>query len=158
MGRIVAFRITDECIECKACLGACSYQAVVHVPAVDVHPQYRINASACTHCWPFVPAPRCVDVCPVGCIVLDTEHPGPAVSVIREELGKVVAVAGLRDAGRMIARLRQWVRKWIGSLPGGAQGRGAADQLLDFYNWLALLESEFAPDGAGKDSGETQES
>ena len=103
----MAFRITDECIECKACLGTCPYEAVVYVRVVDVHPHYRIDPAACTHCWPFDPASRCVDVCPVGCIVLDTEQLGPAASVIREEFGKVVAVAGPRDARRMIARLRQ---------------------------------------------------
>jgi len=154
----VALRITDECIECKACLGTCPYQAVVYVRVVDRHPHYRIDPATCTHCWPFDPAPRCVDVCPVGCIVHDAGHLAPAVSVIREEFGNVVDVAGPREAGRVIARLRHWVRKWIRSLPGGVQGRGTADQLLDFCNWLALLESEFAPDGAGTDSRETQES
>lgn len=141
--RTVAFRITDTCIECQACLEACSYQAVLHVRAVDVHPRYAIDPAACTHCWPFDPRPQCPDVCPVRCIVLDPECPTPPLQLIREELGKVLAVAGSYEAARTVAQLRRWVREWAVGLLGDGTAAVDLDKVLDFYNRLCLIEREF---------------
>jgi len=136
----VAFRITDTCIECQACLEACPYQAVLHVRGADIHPRYTINPAACTHCWPFDSRPPCPDVCPV---VLDPECPTPPLQVIREELGKVLAVAGSYEAARTVAQLRRWVREWAVGLLGDGTATVDLDKVLDFYNRLCLIEREF---------------
>ncbi len=145
----MAFRITGDCIECKACLGACEYQAIFHVRSPDAHPCFTIDPSACSHCWPFDQHPRCVEVCPVECIVIDAERPVPSVQALRGELERVLAVAGPYEAARMIARLRQWVREWSAHLLSARPVAVDPDTVLDFYNALSLIEEELRPMDAG---------
>jgi ferredoxin len=142
-GQVLAFRITGDCIECKACLEACEYQAIFHVRSPDAHPCFTIDPSACSHCWPFDQHPRCVNVCPIECIVIDAECPTPPLQLIREELGKVLAVAGSYEAARTVAQLRRWVREWAVGLLGDGTAAVDLDKVLDFYNRLCLIEREF---------------
>lgn len=148
--RPLALRITDSCIECMACMDVCSYQAVCDVRGVEACPGIAIDPSACTHCWPFDPRPRCVDICPVDCIIVDGDWPVPSVQLIRRELEQVLSVAGPFEAARTIARLRQWIREWHAGTASSALAAVDVDKVLDFYNFLSLLEREYSPcDAAG---------
>lgn len=141
----MTFQITDECIECQACLEVCAYQAISQVPAAEAGRAIVINPSACTHCWPFDQHPRCVLVCPVDCIVVDPDQPVPLAQLIRRELKHVLNLAGPFEAARMTARMRQWVREWFAGAIWDADHLVDADRVLDFYNFLSLMETEFAP-------------
>jgi NAD-dependent dihydropyrimidine dehydrogenase PreA subunit len=141
----MTFRITDDCIECQACLEVCAYQAISQVPAAEAGLAIVINPSACTHCWPFDQHPRCVLVCPVDRIVVDPDQPVPLAQLIRRDLKQVLNLAGPFEAARMTARMRQWVRDWFAGAIWDADRLDDADRVLDFYNFLSLMETEFAP-------------
>jgi ferredoxin len=64
----MAKMINEECIECGACLPECPNDAVNEGVATHV-PVYWIDAERCTECVGFHDSPRCVEVCPVDCIV-----------------------------------------------------------------------------------------
>lgn len=83
-------------------------------------------------------------MCPVRCIVLDPECPTPCLQLIREELGKVLAVAGSYEAMCTVAQLRRWVREWAVGLLGDGTATVDLDKVLDFYNRLCLIEREFS--------------
>lgn len=143
--RSLALRITDGCIECMACMDVCSYQAVCDVRRVEACPGVTIDPSVCTHCWPLDPRPRCVDVCPVDCLVVDGDWPVPPVQLIRCELEQVLSVAGPFETARTIARLRQWIRESYTDAASSGPAAVDLDQVLDFYNFLSLLEREYSP-------------
>ena len=53
----MAYKITDECIACGACIDECP------VNAISEGDIYSINADECTDCS------TCADACPTGAIV-----------------------------------------------------------------------------------------
>ncbi|MDD2220672.1 MAG: 4Fe-4S binding protein [Clostridia bacterium] len=53
----MAYKITDECIACGACIDECP------VNAISEGDIYSINADECTGCG------ACADACPTGAIV-----------------------------------------------------------------------------------------
>ncbi len=144
----MAFRITDECIDCQACLEVCAYQAIRRTQAADGARRLVLVPSACTHCWPFAPRPKCVNVCPVNCIVVDPDQPVPPIHLIREELEAVLRIAGPFEAGRIIRGLRQWVRAWFVDVTCSESTDISVDKVLDFDSTLRLLERELAPSSA----------
>ncbi len=56
----MAFKITDECINCGACAAECPVNAITE--GAD---KYEIDADACIDCG------NCAAVCPVGAPVED---------------------------------------------------------------------------------------
>lgn len=76
----MAMMITDECIDCGACLTVCPNDAVNEGVSTDV-PVYWIDAERCTECVGVYDEPQCDEVCPVECIV-----PNPDVPETEDEL------------------------------------------------------------------------
>ncbi len=87
----MAIKITDDCINCDACISECPNNAIYEPDeewafadgtAMDVdekhEPQsdefYYIVADKCTECKGFHDEPQCAAVCPVDCCVPDEEH------------------------------------------------------------------------------------
>jgi ferredoxin len=99
----MAIIITDECINCDACISECPNNAIyepdqawayadetalkglVTLPAggeVDADVEndpisdefYFIVPDKCTECKGFHDEPQCASVCPVDCCILDTNH------------------------------------------------------------------------------------
>lgn len=62
--------ITDECINCDVCEPECPNGAIS--PGAEI---YVIDPTLCTECVGHFDTPQCIDVCPVDCIVLDSETP-----------------------------------------------------------------------------------
>lgn len=66
----MALIITDECINCDVCEPVCPNTAIYQGDSI-----YEIRRSHCTECVGHFEAPQCVAVCPVDCIIKDTNHP-----------------------------------------------------------------------------------
>jgi ferredoxin len=60
----MAMTINDECIACGACVPECPSEAIS-----EGDPLYTIDASVCVECEGHFESPRCIEVCPVDCIV-----------------------------------------------------------------------------------------
>ena len=65
----MAMKILAECINCAACEPECPNEAITADVAI-----YVIDVERCTECVGAYPSPRCVEVCPVDCIVHDLDH------------------------------------------------------------------------------------
>ncbi len=141
----MALRITDDCIECLACLEVCPLQAIStsHAAAVGIA-RVTIDPAACSHCSPLDRHPRCARVCPVDCIVVDPKRPVPPAHLIRRELEQLLSVVGPFEVARTIVRMRQWVREWFEEAVRSSTGSVDADQILDFYSFLGLIEREYS--------------
>ena len=61
--------ITDDCIACDACREECPNQAIE-----EGDPVYIIDSDRCTECVGHYEEPACIEVCPVECIILDTNN------------------------------------------------------------------------------------
>ena len=61
--------ITDECINCDVCEPECPNGAITMGEEI-----YQINSDLCTECVGHFETSQCVDVCPVDCIIPDTNH------------------------------------------------------------------------------------
>jgi ferredoxin len=64
----MAYRITDECIACGACLPECPNEAIGEG---DI---YVIDPAKCTECYGFFAEQQCASVCPVSACVADPAH------------------------------------------------------------------------------------
>ncbi len=65
----MAFKITDECINCGACEPECPNMAIT---AGDEF--FEIELDKCTECVGHFDESQCAAVCPVDCCVPDPEH------------------------------------------------------------------------------------
>ena len=65
----MAYKITDECINCGACEPECPNQAI---SASDEF--YVIDFNKCTECVGHHDEPQCASVCPVDCCIPDPDH------------------------------------------------------------------------------------
>jgi ferredoxin len=65
----MAYKITDECINCGACEPECPNQAIS--AGDDI---YLIDPEKCTECVGHHDASQCAAVCPVDCCVPDPDH------------------------------------------------------------------------------------
>jgi ferredoxin len=72
----VAYKITDECINCGACEPECPNQAISAGDEI-----YIIDPEKCTECVGHFDASQCAAVCPVDACVPDPDH-----KEMREEL------------------------------------------------------------------------
>jgi ferredoxin len=61
--------ITDDCIACDACREECPNEAIE-----EGDPVYIIDSDRCTECVGHYEEPACIEVCPVECIILDTNN------------------------------------------------------------------------------------
>lgn len=66
----MALLITDDCINCDVCEPECPNDAIFLGEEI-----YQIDWTRCTECVGHFETSQCVEVCPVKCIPLDTEHP-----------------------------------------------------------------------------------
>ncbi|MDZ7271891.1 MAG: YfhL family 4Fe-4S dicluster ferredoxin [candidate division KSB1 bacterium] len=60
----MAMKITEECISCGACEPECPVSAISEGDEI-----YVIDPAVCVECKGHYDSPRCVEVCPVDCIV-----------------------------------------------------------------------------------------
>jgi len=65
----MAFKITEECINCGACEPECPNQAIS--PGDE---RYVIDPEKCTECVGSFDESQCAAVCPVDCCVPDPDH------------------------------------------------------------------------------------
>ncbi len=65
----MAYKITEECINCGACEPECPNQAISPGDVV-----YEIDPAKCTECVGFFDEAQCAAVCPVNCCIPDPEH------------------------------------------------------------------------------------
>lgn len=65
----MALIITDECINCDVCEPECPNDAIFQGELI-----YEITSSKCTECVGHFDRPQCQEVCPVSCIILDSNH------------------------------------------------------------------------------------
>jgi ferredoxin len=65
----MAYKITDECINCGACEPECPNQAIT--AGDDI---YIIDPEKCTECVGHHDSSQCAAVCPVDCCVADPDH------------------------------------------------------------------------------------
>lgn len=141
----MAMRITDDCVECSACINACPCDAIALDPVAGA--RVAIEPLDCSHCWPFHQRPQCVQVCPVHCIFVDPTHPVPPLPLIRRLLELILMVNGPRITAKLIVRMRGWLHNWFRVAIHVGTDVVAVDEILDFYNGLRLIEAEYAPVG-----------
>lgn len=65
----MAYKITEDCINCGACEPECKNEAIKEGETV-----YTIDPAKCTECVGWFDSPRCVEVCPVDCCILAPNH------------------------------------------------------------------------------------
>jgi ferredoxin len=65
----MAYKITEECINCGACEPECPNQAITAGDEI-----YLIETEKCTECVGHHDSSQCAAVCPVDCCVPDPDH------------------------------------------------------------------------------------
>ena len=65
----MALIITEECINCGACVPECPNEAISEGEDIFI-----IDPDKCTECVGWYDEPQCVQVCPVDSIVDDPDH------------------------------------------------------------------------------------
>ena len=65
----MAYKITEECINCGACEPECPNQAITASDEI-----YVIDPEKCTECVGHHDSSQCAAVCPVDCCVPDPDH------------------------------------------------------------------------------------
>jgi ferredoxin len=81
----MALLITDHCINCDVCEPECPNGAIS-----EGAEYYVIDPRRCTECVGHHDHPRCIEVCPVECIIPDPAH----VESREQLLEKYRALAG----------------------------------------------------------------
>ncbi len=64
----MAYMITEDCINCGACDPECPNNAIS-----QGEPVFVIDPNLCTECVGYYDEPQCISVCPVDCIVLNSD-------------------------------------------------------------------------------------
>ena len=65
----MAYKITEECINCGACEPGCKNEAIKEGETI-----YVIDPDRCTECIGWFESPQCVELCPVDCCLPDPAH------------------------------------------------------------------------------------
>jgi ferredoxin len=65
----MAYKITEECINCGACEPECPNEAIIAGDEI-----YEIDPDKCTECVGAFDESQCVAVCPVDACVHDPDH------------------------------------------------------------------------------------
>lgn len=65
----MAYKITEDCINCGACEPECKNVAISEGENI-----YIIDPEKCTECVGWFKSSRCAEVCPVDCCVPDPAH------------------------------------------------------------------------------------
>jgi ferredoxin len=65
----MALIIADDCIACDACREECPNEAIE-----ENEPVYFIDPDRCTECVGYYDEPSCIAVCPVDCIIPDSNN------------------------------------------------------------------------------------
>jgi ferredoxin len=65
----MAYKITEECINCGACEPECPNQAITAGDEI-----YIIDPAKCTECVGHFDTSQCAAVCPVDCCIPDSDH------------------------------------------------------------------------------------
>lgn len=65
----MAYKITEECINCGACEPECPNQAISAGDEI-----YIIDPEKCTECVGHYDSSQCAAVCPVDCCIPDPDH------------------------------------------------------------------------------------
>jgi len=65
----MAYRITDDCINCGACEADCANEAISEGEEI-----YVIDHDKCTECVGNFESPKCVETCPVDACEPDPDH------------------------------------------------------------------------------------
>jgi ferredoxin len=65
----MAYKITEECINCGACEPECPNQAISASDEI-----YVIDHEKCTECVGHFDTSQCAAVCPVDCCIPDPDH------------------------------------------------------------------------------------
>lgn len=107
----MAFKITDDCINCGACLAVCPNGAIYeggmgwrlsqgtnikrspYEPGLDVdrenHPErddiFYIVREKCTECIGCYKTQQCANVCPVDCCIKDLIYPETQEELLRKK-------------------------------------------------------------------------
>lgn len=63
-------KVLEECINCGACEPVCPNTAITAGETI-----YVVDEERCTECVGFFDSPQCVKVCPVDCIIVNTDNP-----------------------------------------------------------------------------------
>lgn len=63
--------LTEECIDCRLCIPECPDGGITRDEETG---KYSIDKNSCTECIE-VGYSQCANVCPVDCIVIDSNHP-----------------------------------------------------------------------------------
>lgn len=75
----MALYITDQCINCDVCEPECPNDAIFQGELI-----YEIEASKCTECVGHFKQEQCVIICPVDCILVDTDNPESRLELQRK--------------------------------------------------------------------------
>lgn len=60
----MAYKVLEDCINCDACRSECPTESVK--AGEDI---YGIDPDTCVECVGHYDSPKCVDLCPIDCIV-----------------------------------------------------------------------------------------
>lgn len=78
----MALYITDQCINCDVCEPECPNEAIYQGEFI-----YEIETSKCTECIGHFKQEQCVIICPVDCILVDSNNPESRSDLIAKYTG-----------------------------------------------------------------------
>ena len=88
----MAYKITDECLACGACIDECPNEAISEGDDI-----YVIDPNLCTECVGFYDHEACQAVCPVECCLPDPKHPETEPALLGRALTLHPEDAALKD-------------------------------------------------------------